>query len=119
MTINCLIIEDEPIAVEILETYIEKAFLEKKVNKIPCLQEAIEMIYIEKPDLIFLDINTKGIDTYRIRELVKNDILIMVTTAYPKVYIEETLQIDLAGLGYLHKPISYDSFVKELVRMIE
>jgi len=117
MTINCLIIEDEPLAVEILEKHIETAFFGGKVNKIPFLQEAIEMIYIEKPDLIFLDINTKGIDKYYIQNISK-DILIIFTTAYPQVYIEKTLQIDLTGMGYLHKPISYQSFIKEVERMI-
>ncbi len=118
MSVNCLIIEDEPLAVEILENYIDKAFLQKSVSKIPCLQEAIEMIYIEKPDLIFLDINIRGIDKYYIHNL-STEILIIFTTAYPKVYIEETLQIDLTWLGYLHKPISYEAFINELVRLIK
>ncbi|MEV4883670.1 Response regulator receiver domain-containing protein [Chitinophaga ginsengisegetis] len=119
MNIKCLIIEDEPLATYILEQYIERTPFLHTARKIEYLHDAVEIICRQKPDIIFLDVNTKGINKYQIQELVrKEDILIIVTTAYPKAFIEEKLQIDLSGLGYLHKPVSYEAFVSELQRFI-
>lgn len=119
MNINCFIIEDEPLAIQILESYIEKTPFLKTANKISFIEDAVDIIRREKPDLIFLDINANGIGKYYIEELSRKQMVLIFTTAHPKTFIEETLQINLSGLGYLHKPISYDSFIKEVERMIE
>ncbi len=119
MNINCLIIEDEPLATYILEQYIGQTPFLQTASIIEYLQNATDIICKQKPDIIFLDVNTNSINKYQIQELAKQkNLLIIFTTAYPKSFIEEKLQIDLSGLGYLHKPITYQAFVKELERMI-
>lgn len=119
MFINCFIIEDEPIAVQILRDYIRKTPVLKVVRKISCWDKALDIIRREKPDIIFLDVNLKGTnESCCIREILKMETILIFTTAYSKVFIEEMLQINLAGLGYLHKPISYQFFIKEIERVI-
>jgi len=119
MHIHCLIIEDEPLATYILEQYIGQTPFLQTASTLAYLQDAADIICRQKPDIIFLDVNTKGINKYQIQELTKKkDVLIIFTTAYPRSFIEEKLQIDLSGLGYLHKPVSYEAFLKELERLI-
>jgi len=120
MNINCLIIEDEPMATYILERYIKQTPFLQTASKVEYLKDAVDIISKQKPDIIFLDVNTNGINKYQIQELAnQKNILLIFTTAYPKSFIEEKLQIDVSGLGYLHKPISHEAFIKELERVIE
>ncbi|ANI89950.1 hypothetical protein A9P82_12015 [Arachidicoccus ginsenosidimutans] len=118
MNINCLIIEDEPLATYVIEQYIEQTpFL--NTTKFDYLKDALDFIHDNKPDIIFLDVNTGSIDKYQIQRLMqKKDLMIIFITAYPKSFIEKNLQLDISNLGYLHKPVSYKAFVRELERII-
>lgn len=121
MAILCFIIEDEPIAVQILEDYIRQTPILKTTQVLKRLDSyAISSIWKEKPDMIFLDLNTCGLNIDCISNLISNrgNTLIIFSTAYPKKYIQEILKIDLSQLGYLPKPASYEAFLKEVERVM-
>ena len=121
MAIHCFIIEDEPIAVQILEDYIRQTLNLKTIKVLKKLDSfAISSIWKEKPDMIFLDLNTRGLNIDCINNLIRNrgNTLVIFSTAYPKRYIQEILKIDLSQLGYLSKPASYGTFLKEVERVM-
>lgn len=107
---KCIIIDDEPLAQEIIEKHAEKVpFLEvlkKSNNAIEGLNDIEEL----KPDLVFMDIQMptmSGIELIRILNNYKPHIIL--TTASPD-YALEGFELDVAG--YLLKPISFERFLK-------
>lgn len=107
-TYNCIVVEDEAIAAEVLTDYIDQVpFLKLKGVCIDAIY-AIEKLQKEDIDLIFLDINLpklKGLDF--IRTLNKPP-KIIVTTAYHEYALEG---YELNVLDYLLKPIEFNRFV--------
>ncbi|HTL07175.1 MAG TPA: LytTR family DNA-binding domain-containing protein [Chitinophagaceae bacterium] len=105
---NCLIVEDEPLAAEILEDYIRQiAFLELKGichNAI----SAMELLQQTRIDCIFLDIHLpkiKGIDFIR---TLKHPPQIIITTAYQEYALQG---YELNVIDYLLKPIEFNRFL--------
>ena len=109
MLINCLAIDDEPLALKQIGVYIEKTpFL---VSKALCQNafEAMEILSNNQVDLIFVDINMpdlNGLDF--VRSLTRKPQIIF-TTAHSE-YAMEGFQVD--ALDYILKPISYNVFLK-------
>jgi len=105
---NCLIVEDEPLAAEVLEDYINQVpFLELKAI-CPDAIFAMEILQKQKIDVLFLDIHLpklKGLDFIK---TLKNPPQIIVTTAYREYAIEG---YELNVLDYLVKPISFSRFL--------
>ncbi len=108
--INCLIIDDEPYAQEIIEKHAEKVpylhILKKSNNAIEGLKDIQEL----RPDLVFMDIQMPemtGLELIRI--LHNHKPYIIITTASPDHALEG---FDLEVTDYLLKPISFDRFLK-------
>src|SRR6187399_3311924 len=105
---NCIIVEDEPLAVEVLEDYIKQVpFLELK-SICPDAIFAMEILRKQKIDVVFLDIHLpklKGLDFIK---TLKNPPQIIVTTAYREYAIEG---YELNVLDYLVKPINFSRFL--------
>jgi DNA-binding LytR/AlgR family response regulator len=105
---NCLIVEDEPLAAEILQDYINQVpFLEcKGVSRDGLF--AMQAMQNEKIDVIFLDIHLpklKGLDFIR---TLKNPPQIIITTAYREYALDG---YELNVLDYLLKPIQFSRFL--------
>jgi len=105
---NCIIVEDEPLASEILKDYVDQVpFL----NLIAICEDAIyalDMLQKEKIDLIFLDINLpklKGLDFIK---TLKNPPNIIITTAYHEYALQG---YELNVVDYLMKPIAFNRFL--------
>ena len=105
---NCLVVEDEPLAAEVLEDYINQVpFLELKSICTDAIF-AMEVLQKQKIDVLFLDIHLpklKGVDFIK---TLKNPPQIIVTTAYREYAIEG---YELNVLDYLVKPISFSRFL--------
>lgn len=105
--LSCLIIEDEPIAAEVLEDYISQvAFLELKAKCKDALS-ALDQINKKKIDVIFLDIHLpkiKGLDFLRTLEIKPQTIL---TTAYHRYTLDA---FEEGVVDYLMKPIEFSRF---------
>ena len=107
--IQCLIVEDEPLSQEILESYISNCPELKLMGNCKNAMEGNALLHHEKIDLIFLDINMpiiNGIDWLRTLDTVPQ---VIFTTAYPEHAVEG---FDLNILDYLLKPFSFDRFLK-------
>jgi DNA-binding LytR/AlgR family response regulator len=105
---NCIIVEDEPIAAEILEDYVKQVpFLNLKAVCNDAIY-AMEILKKETIHVVFLDIHLpklKGIDFIK---TLKNPPQIIITTAYRDYAIEG---YELSVLDYLVKPINFNRFL--------
>ncbi len=115
MKLNCVIIDDEPLALDLLETHITAINDLNLVGKCQNALEAMNLLRKESVDLIFLDIQMPtltGIDF--IKSLSKRPKIIM-TTAY-KEYAYDAFQLDV--LDYLLKPITFGRFLKSINKVL-
>jgi DNA-binding LytR/AlgR family response regulator len=105
---NCLIVEDEPLAAEILKDYINQVpFL----NLITICEDAIYALNIlqkEKIDLIFLDINLPKLKGFDFIQTLKNPPNIIITTAYHEYALQG---YECNVVDYLMKPIAFNRFL--------
>lgn len=114
--INCLVIDDEPLALELVEGYVKKTpFLELKGK---CLNafEALNVINSEKIDLIFLDIQMPDMTGLELSQALSPDIKIIFTTAF-KDYAFEGFKVN--AIDYLLKPFNYQEFLKAATKAIK
>lgn len=106
-TFSCVIIDDEPIARDILKQYIQKDERLKLESSYSNAADAIKTITNNKPELLFLDIKMPKISGFDlIRSLPPNQHVIF-TTAYREFALEG---FDLNAIDYLLKPFSFDRF---------
>ncbi len=112
--ISCLIVDDEPLAVEILEEYIQKVPWLKLDGVMDSGLKAIDYMNKNTIDLIFLDIQMPDLSGIQVAELLNNKCDIVFTTAYHEYAIEG---FELAAKDYLLKPISFERFLKAVQRL--
>ncbi|MCJ7936230.1 MAG: LytTR family DNA-binding domain-containing protein [Chryseobacterium sp.] len=105
---NCIIVEDEPIAAEILENFISRNEELNLVGKCANAVHASNLLSIHKVDLMFLDLHLPVIKGFDFLRKLKNPPFVIVTTAYHQ-YAVEGYELDIAD--YLMKPIPYDRFL--------
>jgi DNA-binding LytR/AlgR family response regulator len=113
---KCLAIDDEPVALDILEDYIAKVpFLEcAGVFREPL--KALDYLSIHSVDLIFLDINMPDLSGIQFLKTLKKQPLVVFTTAYSEYALES---YDYDAVDYLLKPIEFDRFVKSVNKAFE
>jgi DNA-binding LytR/AlgR family response regulator len=107
--IKIVIVDDEPLALDIIETYLEQIHEFKLIGKCTNALEARELIKTERPDVIFLDIEMPGMTGIELAKTLTKATSIVFTTAYPS-FAHEGFELD--ALDYLLKPISFDRFMK-------
>jgi DNA-binding LytR/AlgR family response regulator len=114
--VKCLVVEDEPLAAELLEDYVRQIpFLELTATAGDAIQ-AIDILQRQPIDLIFLDIHLpriKGIDFIKTLDKPLN---IIITSAYQE-YALQGFELNVAD--YLLKPIQFDRFLKAVNRVRE
>ena len=109
--LSCIIVDDEPLAVKLLETF---------VNKTPGLEltasftdsvEAVQVIKTAKVDLLFLDIQMPDLNGMELAHIVPPETRIIFTTAF-KEYAFESYEVE--ALDFLLKPIRYNKFLSAI-----
>jgi DNA-binding LytR/AlgR family response regulator len=114
--INCLSVDDEPLALSVLKKYIEAVECLQLVGSCANAVQALQMLQQHRIDLIFLDIQMPQImGTDFIRTLKKSPKVIF-TTAYRKYAIEG---FELDAVDYLLKPISFERFLKAVNKVLQ
>ena len=109
MNLNCLIVDDEPLAVELLEAYVKRTpFLELK-GAFTNAFDALALLEKETLDLLFLDIQMPELNGLELSRLVSTQVKVIFTTAFEQ-YAVEGFKVD--ALDYLLKPISYPEFLR-------
>jgi len=108
MTIKCLIIDDEPSAIEVLVGFIAKTSELTLVNSFRSPIEALSFLKENKVDLIFLDINMPQLTGMELAKILVDPPLIIFTTAYSEYALES---YEKNALDYLLKPITFERFL--------
>jgi DNA-binding LytR/AlgR family response regulator len=113
---RCIIVDDEPLAQEVLETYVQKVDDLQLLKKCSNAMEAMQTLHREPVDLMFLDIQMPVIDGLSFLKSLKNPPAVIITTAYPNHAIEG---FDLDVADYLLKPISFERFLKAVNKVAD
>lgn len=106
--INAIIVDDEPLALDILESYIEKTPNVNLLKRCENAMEAFEIVRSGEVDLMFLDIQMPQMTGIEFLKSLKNPPLVVFTTAYSEYALDG---YDLNVLDYLLKPIPLDRFM--------
>lgn len=116
MIYNCLIVDDEPVACDIIRNYCQHLpFLQVTkccVNAIEARQELQE----KKTDILFLDINMPVLDGLAFLKTLSNPPAVIFTTAYKEYALNA---FDLSACDYLLKPFSLERFIVAIDKAIE
>ena len=105
---SCIIVDDEPLAVNLLETYVERTPGLQLMASFTDAIAAINAIKELRPDLLFLDIQMPNIDGLELAHSVPEGVGIIFTTAF-KEYAFDSYEV--SALDYLLKPIRYNKFL--------
>ncbi|MBK3518637.1 LytR/AlgR family response regulator transcription factor [Carboxylicivirga marina] len=116
MRINCLIIDDEPLAVEVIQNHINKLDSLNVVDTCHRAAEAFDILRTKKIDLLFLDIQMPGLTGLEFLRSLRHPPKVILTTAF-KEYALEGYELDI--VDYLMKPISFERFVKAVNKFFE
>lgn len=109
MEIKTLIVDDEPLALDVLETYVERMPELTLVAKCNNAFEANKAVSENEIDLMFLDIQMPQLSGIEFLKSLSKPPLVIFTTAYPDYALEG---FELDAIDYLLKPISADRFLK-------
>ena len=107
--INCLIVDDEPVAREIIENHLQNISHMHVLASCKNAIEAFKEISAQQVDLIFLDINMPEISGLLFAKSINKNIKVIFTTAYREYAIDG---FDLQAVDYLLKPISFDRLLQ-------
>ena len=106
--LSCMIVDDEPLAVRLLESYVEKTPDLQLLTSYTDSMTAINAIKEHKPNLLFLDIQMPNIDGMELAHSLPAETRVVFTTAF-KEYAFESYEVN--ALDFLLKPIRYNKFL--------
>ncbi|QGY42681.1 response regulator [Maribellus comscasis] len=107
--IRTIAIDDEPLALQLVDGYISKTPFLELVNSFDNPLDAMDFLNNETVDLIFLDIHMPDLSGIEFTRILQNRPKIIFTTAYEKYALEG---FKLEAVDYLLKPFSYEEFLK-------
>lgn len=107
--VNCIIVDDEPIAREILENHLQKVDAVTVVATCKNAIEAFNAINSNQIDVVFLDINMPEISGLSFAKSINKNIKIIFTTAYREYAVDG---FNLQAVDYLLKPISFERLLQ-------
>ncbi|KRD08077.1 two-component system response regulator [Flavobacterium sp. Root901] len=110
---KCVIIDDEPLAVELLEDFVRKVDTLELVSTFNNAIDAVSFINQNNVDLIFLDIQMPHFSGIDFLNTIEKKPLVIFTTAYSDYAVEG---FNLGAVDYLVKPIPFHRFLKSVVR---
>ena len=110
---KCVIIDDEPLAVELLQDFVKKVDSLELMNSFNNAIDAVSFINQNNVDLIFLDIEMPHFSGIDFINTIEKEPLVIFTTAYSDYAVEG---FNLGAVDYLVKPIPFHRFLKAVVR---
>ena len=114
MKLKCLIVEDEPLARNLLSEYVRKVSHLQLVEAASNPLRALEVLRNDSIDLMFLDIQMPEITGITLLKTLQKKPFVVLTTAYSEYALES---YDLDVVDYLLKPITFDRFLKALEKV--
>lgn len=112
--LRCLLADDEPIARQILENYIEDIPNLELIASCKNAFEVMEVLEKEAIDVMFLDINMPKLSGISLLKSIKDRPEVIITTAYPEYAIEG---FELSVTDYLLKPFSLERFLQAVTKV--
>ncbi len=113
---RCIAIDDEPRALEIIDSYSNKIDFLDLLSTFRSPLDAMDYLLQNKIDLIFLDINMPNITGTEFVKIMNQKPMIIFTTAYSEYAIES---YELDAIDYLLKPFEFDRFLKSVIKAKE
>ena len=114
-TIQCIIVDDEPVAREILQSHLNKIEVINIVATCKNAIEAFNQLNSNTIDLIFLDINMPEISGLSFAKSINPNIKVIFTTAYREYAVDG---FNLQAVDYLLKPISFDRLLQAVNKFL-
>lgn len=114
--INCLIVDDEPLALDLLESYVKRTPFLELAGRSANAFEAMEVLANQAIELIFLDIQMPDLSGVEFSRTLKPGPKIVFTTAFEQ-YALDGFKVD--ALDYLLKPFNYEEFLKAANKALE
>ncbi|HEX3009614.1 MAG TPA: LytTR family DNA-binding domain-containing protein [Bacteroidales bacterium] len=106
---NCIIVDDEPLAQQVMEDYVKMIPFLKLKGKCSSAFQAFDILRSEQIDLIFLDIHMPNVNGIDFISSIQNKPYFIFTTAYSEHALEG---FELNAIDYLLKPIPFERFLK-------
>ena len=116
MTISCMIVDDEPLAVKLLESFVAKTPELELLGSFTDSVEAINAIKEQQPNLLFLDIQMPDLNGMELAHMIPSETRVIFTTAF-KEYAFESYEVK--ALDFLLKPIRYNKFMEAVEKARE
>ena len=120
MILKCIAVDDEPLALKLVETFIDQTPFLELVCSCDNAVEAMSLIREQQPDLIFLDINMPNLTGMELARLLQEQSgitpKIIFTTAYNHYAIEG---YRVNAVDYLLKPFSYEEFLRATSKALQ
>ena len=112
--LNCIIADDEPIARQILENYVDALPHLNLVASCKNAFEVLEILQENETDVLFLDINMPKLSGLSLLKTLQKKPNVIITTAYPEYAIEG---FELSVTDYLVKPFSLERFMQAVQKV--
>ncbi|MEE9363509.1 MAG: LytTR family DNA-binding domain-containing protein [Cellulophaga sp.] len=112
--LQCILADDEPIARQILESYIESVPYLELIASCKNAFEVLEVLQDKTVDILFLDINMPKLSGLSLIKTMQQKPSIIITTAYPEYAVEG---FELSVTDYLLKPFSLERFIKAVLKV--
>ena len=111
MSLRCVIIDDEPLAVSVIKNHLSQVKDIKVEASFNNAVEALEFLRKNPSDVLFLDINMPVLDGFSFLNTLEKKPMVIITTAHQE-YAVKSFELDV--LDYLVKPISFPRFLKAI-----
>ncbi len=115
MKLNCWIVDDEPLALELLNSYVQRTPFLNLTGKYSSSVKAMENMKKDRIDIIFLDIQMPEVNGMEFAQMIDEDTRIIFTTAFSE-YALDGYRVN--ALDYLLKPFSYTDFLNAAKRAL-
>jgi DNA-binding LytR/AlgR family response regulator len=115
MKYQCLIVDDEPVAQQILEKYINQIEALHLIAKCSNAFEAMNILHQEKVDILFLDIKMPSLSGLEMLKTIQNQPKVILTTAFSEFAVES---YEYGVTDYLLKPIAFERFLKTVNKIL-
>lgn len=112
--IRCLVVDDEPLALDILVDYIDKVPFLQLIKATTSAFEALSIVQQDQVDLVFLDVQMPELTGIQFLKILNGKCKVILTTAYSQ-YALDGYELDICD--YLLKPIAFDRFYKAVSKV--
>ncbi len=114
--LKCIAVDDEPLALDIIEDYVSKVPFLELVKRTENAIEALQLVQAGDIDLVFLDIQMPDLTGIQFLKIAGGKANFILTTAYSQYALES---YDLNVSDYLLKPIAFDRFYKAVEKVLQ